>query len=310
MKTDLFPLCLAAVATVASVAIPHAALAAAASETRPAPDASAGAFTMEPSAVLIQRPVPEAVMAGGLSAGRVFAGQPGTAVELTLRPPKNRKLISLDVPASKIAAFSDDRGTDLLVPPAAPTPRPASVHVSLGLGRKPGINTFASRVIGDGRAALVAVESPGLPGKGATVLRVKGALAVRLGGKTEDVTLTNLELKKGKLDVKGLDVSINAVDEQADASHAPGGSPKCTVVTLKLNEESADTFIAANFSGANGRPVEQVQTGTSILGHAGVKTVTYRLKAEGLQRVSITFSYWTELHTVVIPLDVVASLGG
>ncbi len=310
MKTVMFPLCLAAVATAALVAIPHAAPAVEASETRPAPDSSAGAFTIEPSALLIQRPVPEAVTVGGFSASRVFAGQPGTAVELTLRPPRDRKLISVDVPASKITAFSDDRGTDLLAAQPAPGPRPASVHVSLGLGRKPGINALASRVVGDGKAALVAVGSPGLPGKGATVLRVKGALAVRLGGKTEDVTSTDLELRKGKLDVKGMDVSINTVVEQADAGNAPGKGPKATFVTLKLNDESADTLIAAKFRGANGTPIEQAQTGTSNLGHAGIKTMTYRLKAEGIQRVSITISYWAELRTVVVPLDAAAGMGG
>jgi hypothetical protein len=221
--------------------------------------------------------------------------------------------VAVDLEESKLAAFGDDRGTDLLAASKA-TPgipgAPGARGVPAPLARKPGINSVFTHVVGEGKAAVIEVESPSLPAKGATALRLKGKLAVRFGGKMDEQTLTDVELKKGKLNVKGLDVAISAVGEQNYPSNAPGGSQKGATVTLRLNDESADTFIGATFTDANDTLIEQSQSGASTLGNAGIKTVTYFLKAEGLKRVSITFSFWTELRTVMVPLNLDVGLGG
>ena len=110
---------------------------------------------------------------------RAFNQHPGTHLAVLIQVPQGG-LIDIDDGASELAAFTDDRGTDLLAGDRR--------FGRTGVGRR-------ARISSDGRAALVTINGPNQPAPEATGIRAEGVLKLSRAEGTETATADRVALE-------------------------------------------------------------------------------------------------------------------
>ncbi len=111
---------------------------------------------------------------------RAFNQHPGTHLAVLVKVPRGG-LIDVDDGASELAAFTDDRGTDLLAGDRR--------FGRTGVGRR-------ARISSDGRAALVTISGPNQPAPEATGIRAEGVLELQRAEGTETATAHRVALER------------------------------------------------------------------------------------------------------------------
>lgn len=218
-----------------------------------------------------------------------FYATPGTTLVLVCRPPEGG-VIGLDVNASTVAMFRDDRGNSLLGGVA-----------KRGRAKSP-IGNF-SVVAGDGSAVRFELEGSQLPTADATAIEVEGSLRLRLAS--------------GKASHQH-DGAILAVQQPISAGPIAGkvtkvGAPEWGDAKLQVEltfPMALEQLAGVRFLTPEGKAIKASQSSSMRMG-IGAKTtskLTFDL-AEKVERATVVFDVWTDQREVDVPFAVSTGLG-
>lgn len=206
----------------------------------------------------------------------------GSAVSLLVQYPAGG-LIEVDRKASKITAFADDKGTDLLV------------------GKRDfrnGISSIGDEISKDAKAALLTIRGEGVPADGATHLHLTGTLAIKSATGTKTFTQKSVALKAGtKIKAGPVSLTIKKV-----------GKPKWASWEITFTNDAGMEQVAdVKFLDAAGKPIKSTRGG-SWSSNGKLMQVSYAL-GQKVQAATIQFDVWQGLKTVTVPFDVTTSVG-
>ena len=219
-------------------------------------------------------------------------GTPGTTVDLLVSRPAGG-LIAYANKATVVSKMADDKGTNLLTP------------ATEGYSRS--VNVSSRQVAPDGKEAAVTVFSPGLPAKGATALTIQGVLAFRAAAQQKSVEQASVPVRIGSTITAGpLVLEVTRIGK----TEAWGGQNQKMKesITLESQQDLAD-IVAIKFSDAAGNAIESSDAGTmSGMSGDGERTITARTYnlAQMVDTISVTITYWADVQTITIPLDLKA----
>lgn len=222
-----------------------------------------------------------------------FNASPGTAVAVLLRS-ADKLIVAVLGDKSRIDAFSDDTGADLLEPP--PATGAASNQFSMTTSV---IGPFPT-ISNDGKSAVVELTAPSSPADGATSLQLKGTIVMQLAVGTSKITVPHAELVSGAMDVPGYTVAIEQVGE-VNWGNGPQRS-----VTFKVTGDKAEQLAAVRFLNADGSEIQSQRTmRMRMFGHVQVTYVLDKM----VDAATIELSFWDGLESVEVPLDMQITLG-
>lgn len=230
------------------------------------------AATLEPFELTVRRAV--------LTPGIDLFEEPGVEIRAAARTP-GRKILSIDKDASKVAGWTDDAGTDLSH--GAPTDFFFWVDVeSWGEPAEASIVKFKTETVPDARAQRITL---------------KGTLGLVTASKTKQDTAT-VALEKGKqLEVAGLKLKLSDVEDQ-------GGQVSLTIET----STPLDAIQEVTFADGAGKEIEAEDMGSGSFGFGGKFTYSKSwLLDRRAPKIELTVSYWSDLETTRVPIDM--SLG-
>lgn len=201
----------------------------------------------------------------------------------------DRFFVALDEEGSKLAAFGDDKGTDL----SKSDDRFGSSWTGPW-----------TRISEDGRSCNLAVISGKTPAPGARELKLKASVLLLCGADEKKAQQKDLELKKGaKLSVGPVEAEIEQVQEQKIGSE--------TTVYLSIkSEKSLDAVRKLTFTGADGKEIQAVPAGSSRMGILGkfVYNRSWSLKGNPA-KVGVEVTYFDKVEKLQVPVEVTVGVG-
>jgi hypothetical protein len=222
-----------------------------------------------------------------------------------------RPIVSLDRRASAVSMFRDDTGRQLRPkrPNAADNEspqttqkteadrthvRPTALRLSEGHPIDPG--TEISR---NGRRMVVSFRAPRLPDPEASELQLKARLNVRLGIEKETITLKDVPIRKGPIDIEGRSVAIHKRGESQW-----GEQP--FYVQLQLEGQSAERFIKARILSSEGKDITARQRPPVWMAEAVRVPVSLKRQVD---RATLELTFFKAVTTETLPIDVKTGLG-
>jgi hypothetical protein len=245
--------------------------------------------TVQAHGLRIVKPAP-----GGDDKLRAFNWFSGTSVSLLITAPQGG-LLEVDRNASKLTAFTDDKGKDLTKAEDAKQQR---------FSRDAGFS-MSSNISEDGKVCVSEVDAPGVPSKGATVMTVTGTLVFRAATKKKDFTAENVALKAGSAIKAGsIPLTITKVGKPEW-----GGEDDAFAVTLEAKQDLS-SIAGIEFFDAAGKKVESRRGSSSSMSFGDSVTITweYNLKNK-LNTAKIVISYWMDMKKLTVPVDLKVGLG-
>ena len=219
--------------------------------------------------------------------GDLTFGQPGTSLTLFVRR-ADKVFIGMDKKKTKLASFTDDKGTDLL-----------KKTKKWGMS---GISSFP-KFSKDGHVCVVDVQGPTPPAKGAKTIRLKATLAMKCAEGEKTAVQKDLALKKGsKLTAGPVPWTIEKVGKPNW-----GDAKMSVVVTGKVSHDKIKQLV---FLDADGKEVEHSVGSRSRSGFMGRMTygVTYNFK-KNVDVVTVKVIYFEKTETITIPVDLEIGVG-
>lgn len=207
---------------------------------------------------------------------RPFNDAPGTVVVLAIQAPRGSGIVEIDSHASKLDAFSDDKGQSLLEE-----------------GR---VGSFP-KISEDGSAALVEVEVRGRPAAGAASVAVQGSLAMTLATGSKPVRAAAVRLETGqtfKVGATALTVGETTTEEES------------TKVTFGLPRSLLNTIREVRFFDAKNAAIESRRTGSGYFNEKA--QLEFEVKTKN-KTVTVEFELWQNSRAGRIPFNVQAGLG-
>lgn len=252
-------------------------------------EASPAGVTVQAHGLRIVKPAP-----GGDDKLRAFNWFSGTSVSLLITVPQGG-LLEVDRKASKLTAFTDDKGKDLTKAEDTKQQR---------FSRDAGFS-MSSNISEDGKVCVSEVDAPGVPSKGATVMTVNGTLVFRAATKKQDFTAENVALKAGSA-IKAGAVAFNITET---GKPQWGGDDDAFAVTLEAKQD-VSSIAGIEFFDAAGKKIEAKRGSSSSMSFGNNVTVTwqYNLKAKA-DAAKIVVSYWTDMQKLTVPVDLKVGLG-
>lgn len=238
-------------------------------------------ITVETCGLRVVAPTSEG--AGDLRAFNQFAG---TTVALQVVRPSGG-LISFDRDASRLEIFADDRGTNLLVKKGF---------------MSPGFGAW-TRISDDGRVAMLEVNGGALPSSGARQIDIKGNLVFKVATEKKTFQQKKVSLTAGtKIQAGPIAFTIKEVGK-------PGWGDEPVQITLEAKQE-VDSLFSVRFLDDAGREIKSAAASSSRMKmfNSVVVEKSYRL-AEKVDSLTIELTYWMDMQTVELPLDLSASVG-
>jgi hypothetical protein len=221
---------------------------------------------------------------------RAFNWATGTTVSLMLSSSKGG-LIHFDPESSAIAKFLDGKGNDMLSKPAD-----YKGFGSIGFSMFPKISA-------DGKACSIEVNSPHLPAKGTTQIKLEGVITLLCAtNKTEHVQ-TNVALKDGtKITCPDLELTINNV-AKPDFGDDPLG------LTIR-SKKKLDSVAEIRFFKADGSEIKARRTGSSQMGIFGDLTVEWSYNfPEKVDLATVKVYVWSDLKKQKVPFSLDVGVG-
>lgn len=218
---------------------------------------------------------------------RPFNWSSGTTIALRLDFPAGG-LIEIDEDASKLQAFVDDKGTNLL--------EGEERFGNSGFGSFPKISEA-------GNAALIEITGPSVPAADAGKLIAKGTLVVRAATKKKTFTHKDVALKaNGKIEAGSFPLTIKSFgksDWQEDKNE----------VAL-TGKGDVSTIAEIRFLGADGKPLESDRISTMSFGSGESTNVewSYTLPLNA-KVVTVEIDYWQDMKTLELPFGVASGVG-
>ena len=241
---------------------------------RPAPPPPAPAPNPQVSVVGIR------VVGVGLGANgselRAFNERPGTAIAIAIQAPTGTGIVGIDDHASKLDAFSDDKGQSLLEE-----------------GR---IGPFP-KVAEDGSSALVEVEVQARPSSGAVSVTAQGSVTMTLANGSKPQRIANVRLEATRT-LKLGNATITITEAKAD--------DESTQLTFGLARSVLTTLRGVRFLDAKNEAIESHRRGSGYINEKA--ELEYELKTKD-KVVSVEFDVWQSLRSAKVPFNVQAGLG-
>ncbi|RMF70882.1 MAG: hypothetical protein D6744_18795 [Planctomycetota bacterium] len=217
---------------------------------------------------------------------RAFNQTPGTTIALLLRQPAGG-LIAIETDDSRLEAFRDDTGGDLLT------------------GDDSYFGPFGSfpDVSDDQTLALFELSGPGMPAANAKTVTAKGVLKVKQATKSAKARTENVVLApETKFEVGDYAFVITEVGESewSDAKLS---------LTLKTKQD-INAVRAMRFFDADGAEIKADVEGSSSMRFGSNVTfeVSYGL-AKKVANATIEIDVWQDLKTIDLPFEVSAGVG-
>ncbi len=233
--------------------------------------------TVRVAALRVSREIPED------KEGKLTGHQEGVTVTLVIRNAR-KQFIGVDG-RTKLIAFTDDKGTDLL----KDWPRWGMI----------GSPNFSA----DGHLCVVSVIVYTPPAPGAKTLRLKARLVMKCGENEKTVVQKGLKLEKNaKLTVGPVPWTITKVDK-ADW----GDAAMSVSVTGKVSHDVIKELV---FLDADGNTIEQsggTRNSSGVEGHM-VHEVTYNFKKK-VDVVDVKVTYYDKVEALTIPVDLEIGVG-
>jgi hypothetical protein len=207
---------------------------------------------------------------------RPFNESPGTSVVLAIQPPRGSGIVQIDDHASKLEAFSDDKGQSLLEE-----------------GR---IGPFP-KIADDGSAAIVEVEVRARPSAGAAAVSVQGSIAMTLAPGSKPVRAAGVRLEEGQtFKVGSAVITVGGVKADDDA----------TKITFGLTRTMLYTIREVRFFDAKNAPIEARRTGSGYFNEKAELEFSAKTKDK---TATVEFEIWQTPRVVNVPFNVQAGLG-
>ena len=251
----------------------------------------AGSVKVEVFGLSIGKPSPKMDGENSGSFG-AFAVQPGTRVTLWLSD-LSRQIVDLDEKASKITAFTDDKGTDLL-----------KNETKKGLGGFSfGFGPLSASVSPDKHHCTVEIRAENRPVEGAVGIRLKADLVLKCGVGEKVAETKDANLAKGtKLAGGPLDFKV------AEVGNESFGDAKMSLSLETEGDIAAIKQIA--FFDADGKEIKSRRMGWSSSGFGGKMThhINYGLDKQ-VDQATAKITYFEKIEAVTVPVDVKTGLG-
>jgi hypothetical protein len=215
------------------------------------------------------------IVSGGFGANgselRPFNEEPGTSVALAVVPPAGAGLVEFDERASRIQAFADDKGQNLLEQGRfGPFPKIAE----------------------DGSVAVVDLEVRGRPSPGATSLNLQGTVALTMASGSKPTKLPAIQLAPSKTMRLGTaTITVKTMEASEDGLE----------VTLALSRAVLKTIRGVKFFDPKGAEIESRRSSSGYMNDAA--EVEFRLKGAE-KNVVVEFDVWQNLRQVNAPVSV------
>jgi hypothetical protein len=213
-------------------------------------------------------------------------GMSATSVHLLMES-REASLVQAVKEKCVLAAFRDDKGTDLL-----------AVKPKFGgaLGAFP---KFAK----DRRSCLLEVQSDALPAAGARALTVEGTLVFTVAGGEETVKAEGVKL------AKGTSFKAGALGVAVEGAGKPQWGDDPMEVTLQI-AAATDPVSRIRFLDASGQDLAARRTGSSSmrLGGAGTISWTYSFK-KAADTATVEVTLWKDLKEVTVPVKLEFGIG-
>ncbi|MGD0093960.1 MAG: hypothetical protein ABSE73_28965 [Planctomycetota bacterium] len=224
---------------------------------------------------------------------------PGTAVALLITAPKGG-LVQFDSANSMLIKFSDDKGTDLLARP--PTSAPNQQRGTMRSTGNTGISLFP-KVSQDGRFCAVEVNTPNLPAKGASRLRLEGVITMLCATEKTEHAQKNVPLRDS--------ATINAPNLELIIRET--GKPEMGAEPLGLTLRACrdlDEVAEIRFYKPDGSEIKSRRTGTSKMGLLGTLTVDWNYNlAELVDSATVKVFLWKDMRKTKTPFGLDIDVG-
>jgi hypothetical protein len=207
------------------------------------------------------------------------AFDPGTRLSVIVTQP-GKALLGIDASASKLERFTDDKNTDLN-------------KTDFGGW----VDAFGARTSADRSSIGFQVRSKVVPAAGASKLRLKGTLALRVGGGEKMAEEKNVTLKA---DAK---VKVGPVELSLSKNAFGDGTPLEVTYPNRVLKK-------IEFLDKDGKALQSSTQGGMSVGD-GAKTIytdNYSLKGKA-EQLTVRVTYFGKVETVTVPLDLEVGLG-
>ena len=207
---------------------------------------------------------------------RPFNEAPGTVVVLAIQAPRGNGIVEVDNHASKLDAFSDDKGQSLLEE-----------------GR---MGSFP-KVAEDGSAALVEVEVRARPSAGAASVTVQGSVSMTLAAGSKPVRAAGVRLETGQtFKVGATTMTVGEAKVEDESTKITFGLPRSVLITIR----------EVRFFDAKNAPIESRRTGSGYFNEKA--TLEFDAKTKD-KTATVEFELWQNSRVVKVPFNVLVGLG-
>jgi hypothetical protein len=221
---------------------------------------------------------------------------PGTVLTMLVSS-AGKRILGVNREASKLTAFTDDKGMDLGRKPENPDPANVRVADEWWLGPH---RPLAVRSGG----CLVQVQTDHLPAAGATRIIFRANLVLECGANERTVRQEGLPLRNSAaITVGPVPLRITGVEDVQDA-----GGMKMDV-TFE-HAKSLNVVKGIRFIGPDGQPIESTYLGRMEMGPPDdppYQTVC-RL-ARKVDKVTVEITYYDQIEKLNVPVDLAATVG-
>jgi hypothetical protein len=218
---------------------------------------------------------------------RAFNAFEGTSLAILVHQPSGG-LISFDSEASKIESFTDDKGKDLL--------KSTSDFGMPALPMSPDISE-------GGKAVVIEVHGGQSPTQGATALKVKGKFVFNAATQKKSYTHKDLEIKADAV------IEAGPIPLTIGKAGKPEWGEEPLEIVLQAKKR-LDEVASIRFLDADGKEIESNESGSMTMAFGEEVSVerSYAL-TKMVDKVTVEVSYWTDMKTIEIPVDLTVSLG-
>lgn len=226
------------------------------------------------------------------NAVRPFNWSQGTSVALLIRRAEGG-IIGIDRDASTITRFQDSTGTDLL---KQPEKKGAAMMVSGrgGYGMMP-------RITKDRSAAIIKLNGPAVPAKGATAVKAQGTIVLVCANSKKHFTQP-IKLKVGSK------VTVGPVPLEITKVAKPRWGNAAMAVTFTATQP-LDAIAGISFS-SHGQKIETRDGGQSSMKAFNTikveKTINF---AKKIDAATIGIEAWQDIKRVKVPFDLTIGVG-
>lgn len=207
---------------------------------------------------------------------RPFNESPGTVIVLAIQPARGNGIVDIDDHASKLDAFSDDKGQNLLEE-----------------GR---VGPFP-KVAEDGSAAIVEVQVRARPAAGAASVSVQGVIGMTVANGSKPVRATGVRLETGQTFKVGTTmIAISEAKVEEESTKLNFGLPRSVLNTIR----------EVRFFDTKNVPIESRRTGSGYFNEKA--NLEYDAKTKD-KAVTVELELWQNPRTIKVPFNVQVGLG-